>query len=105
MKSLITTKEIHDAVNKNHLFWKKHTLERMLERDISRADVKSALLNGKIIEQYPDDYPIPSLLIAHIKDKPLHVVIAYERRNQQCHIITTYRPNLIHFKDDLITRK
>lgn len=45
------------------ILWTKHCLERMHERDISRADVKNCILTGEIIENYPDDYPNPSCLI------------------------------------------
>jgi len=36
----------------------------MMERGISRAWVKQAIASGGIIEQYPADYPVPSLLLA-----------------------------------------
>lgn len=53
---------IHKAVTKGHVLWKKHALERMLERSISRLAVKRAIAHGVIIEQYPNDYPVPSLI-------------------------------------------
>ena len=48
----------------------------MQERDISRADVKKCVLEGEIIEDYPDDFPHPSCLIFGytINDKIIHVV-------------------------------
>ena len=51
-------------------------LERMQEREISRADVKKCVLEGEIIEDYPDDFPHPSCLIFGytINDKIIHVV-------------------------------
>ena len=50
--------------------------ERMQERDISRADVKKCVLEGEIIEDYPDDFPHPSCLIFGytINDKIIHVI-------------------------------
>ena len=38
----------------------QHCLQRMQERDISRADVKNGIATGEIIEEYPDDFPNPS---------------------------------------------
>ena len=35
------------------IIWTKHCLERMQERDISRADVKNGISTGEIIEEYP----------------------------------------------------
>lgn len=48
----------------------------MQERDISRADVKKCVLEGEIIEDYPEDFPHPSCLIFGytINDKIIHVV-------------------------------
>lgn len=46
----------------SNIKWAKHCLERMQERDISIADVKSCLQTGEVIEDYPDDYPHPSVL-------------------------------------------
>ena len=55
----------------------KALLERMQERDISIADVKSCLQTGEVIEDYPDDYPHPSCLIfgRTEDDKILHIVV------------------------------
>ena len=97
--------DICNAVNAGRVFWKKHALERMIERNISRTHVKQAIIQGSIIENYPDDYPFPSILLAAQKPEPLHVVVAYDAENFQCHVITAYRPDLAHFEDDLITRR
>ena len=45
------------------ILWTQHCLQRMQERDISRADVKNGIATGEIIEDYPDDFPNPSCLI------------------------------------------
>jgi len=51
----------------------------MLERNISRDDIKNIILNGEVIESYPDDKPFPSILIfCKIKNRPLHAVISYD---------------------------
>ena len=76
-----------------------------MERGISRTEVKQVILQGNIIEYYPDDYPVPSILLATIQPLPLHAVVAYDAESQQCHVITAYRPDLTHFEADLITRR
>ena len=103
--STVTLNDIRNAVNAGRVLWKKHALERMLERGISRSQVKSAILHGAIIENYPDDHPIHSLLLAVNQPEALHVVLAYDTASEQCHIITAYRPDLTHFELDLITRR
>ncbi|MDM8522281.1 DUF4258 domain-containing protein [Desulfococcaceae bacterium HSG8] len=40
-----------------------HAVTARLRRNITNAQLKSALLNGEIIEDYPDDEPYPSCLI------------------------------------------
>ncbi len=64
-----------------------------------------AILQGNIIEYYPVDYPIPSVLLSTLLPKPLHVVVAYNAETLQCHVITAYRPDLAHFQADLTTRR
>ena len=43
--------------SESKIFWTQHCLQRMQERDISRADVKNGIMNGEIIEEYPNDFP------------------------------------------------
>jgi hypothetical protein len=94
------------AVKKQRLRWQRHALERMMERGISRSDVKQVLLNGEIIEEYSDDHPFPSgLFLGFINGAPLHVVAAIDKENEYCYIITSYRPDLTNFKSDYKTRK
>lgn len=88
------------------IMWKKHALQRMLERSISRLEVKVAIQTGTIIEEYIDDYPYPSCLVAYInKEKPLHIVFSIDTESQLLYVITAYEPNTKYFETDLITRK
>ncbi len=83
--------------------WRKHALERMLERGISRAEVVTAVQNGEVIEEYPSDFPYPSCLMYNLENEPLHVVAAMD--GQKRFIITVYRPSLEEFESDYKTRK
>ena len=69
-------KDIADLCNARALRWTGHILERIFRRGISTDDVKNVLINGKIIEQYPTDYPHPScLILGHTTaGNALHVV-------------------------------
>ncbi len=96
---------IREALAEGHLLWKKHALERMMEREITRKAVKQVVLEGYVLEVYPDDYPVPSLLIGALTPEPLHVVLAWDDEHRQCHIITAYRPDREYFEEDLITRR
>lgn len=48
-----------------------HAAKRLEQRRIFLKDVIACIMNGEIIEQYPDDYPYPSCLILgmSIEDK------------------------------------
>ncbi len=101
LKELLT-----DFVNSNRITWQRHAFQRMLERDISRKDVKYVLVHGEIIEEYANDFPFPSYLILGFinSNRPLHVVAALDKKAGWCYIITAYWPDLLHFKDDFKTR-
>lgn len=38
--------DIYNAINAGRVLWKKHALEPMMERGISRSHVKQAILQG-----------------------------------------------------------
>jgi len=97
---------LQNAVRKGYIEWQKHALERMMERGISRETVKEVLMNGEIIENYPDDKPYPSaLFLGWVKNQPFHVVTAMDSMTGWCFVITAYKPDLAHFESDYKTRR
>ena len=97
--------ELKKYISENAIRWSAHCLERMQERDISRADVKKCVLEGEIIEDYPDDFPNPSCLIFgyNVNGRILHIVAGCDNIN--IYIITAYYPDTKKFEDDLKTRR
>lgn len=97
--------KIQSLFQKRSVKWSTHCLERMQERDISRDDVRSCVLRGEIIEDYPNDYPYPSCLIfGHTtRDRVLHIVIGADEIT--AYVITAYYPSADKFEADLKTRK
>ena len=94
------------AIKNRRIEWQRHSLERMLERNISRSVVLEAVMNGEIIEDYPEDQPFPIVLfLGWIGPKPIHVVVSYDSANQILFIITAYEPHLKHFKPDFKVRR
>ena len=83
----------------------QHFKARIKERDINVSDVKHVLLSGEIIEQCPDDQPLPSILIlGHTKDnQPLHVVVGID--DDFIFLITAYFPSVEIWETDYSTRK
>lgn len=94
------------AVQAGRIEWEVHSLQRMMERNISRKDVLKVLLEGEIIEDYHDHKPYPSALFLGWPEKrPVHVVAAYDEFSNTGFVITTYVPDLKHFKSGFKTRK
>jgi hypothetical protein len=85
---------------------KDHAARRMMERGIFKSDILEVLNEGKEIEEYPNDFPYPSsLLFKIVDDRPIHIVAAFNRKENQIIIITTYIPDEDTFESDHITRK
>ncbi|HCB92344.1 MAG TPA: hypothetical protein DEP57_00785 [Selenomonas sp.] len=87
------------------VFVTAHANERFRQRGIRSKDIRYAVENGEIIEQYPDDYPYPSCLILGMsaKMKPIHIVMSDEGNSSR--IITAYYPDMEKWETDLRTRK
>jgi hypothetical protein len=67
-----------------------HARERMAERGVSTEDLISLIINGEMIEDYPDDFPYPStLILGYILGAPFHVVAA--KGSNLVKIVTVYR--------------
>ena len=97
--------KIIEALEIGTIEWRRHALERMLERDISRREVKMTLQNGEIIESYETDVPFESALFFYIDSKPIHVVASLDEATKTIYIITAYVPSITHFNEDLKTRR
>ena len=64
-------------IARDQLDIRQHAAQRMLERNISVADVLIAVNSGATIEDYPDDTPFPSrLTLGWVDERPVHVVWA-----------------------------
>jgi|SRR5699024_5514212 len=96
---------LRKAVAAGRIHWHQHALERMLERNLSPAEVIEAINNGEVIEVYPADRPHASALMLYSGAKPVHVVVAADPSAEICHVITAYRPDDKHFESDLRTRR
>lgn len=96
---------IKELCENKKLRWTNHIFVRLVQRGISMEDVTAALLDGCIIEDYPDDYPYPSCLVLGISlnGKPLHVVCG--SNEEELWLITAYYPDPDTWSDDFKVRK
>jgi hypothetical protein len=78
----------------------------MFERDLRVEDIKRILNTGLIIKSYEEDKPYPSyMLLGFINKKPVHVLVANNREENICIIITVYRPEKKIWSKDFKTKR
>ncbi len=83
-----------------------HAIQRMFERNVTEIDIRNVLMNGELIENYPNDTPYPSrLMLGWDEDRPLHVVVADNAKEDEWVVITVYEPNLNLWESDYRRRK
>ena len=91
---------------KKKLFFTIHALDEMNKENemITSDEVKNVILNGEIIENYPEDKRGHSCLMLGFPDKrPIHVVCAPKK--DYLAVITVYVPNPDNWKNNFKTRK
>jgi len=83
-----------------------HALQWMFERNIQKIHVIEAVKSGDIIQNYPNDKPYPSAIkLTIINNRPLHVVSAYNKIENEIYIVTVYIPDITIWADDFKTRR
>lgn len=94
------------CMDAGRIIWRRHALERMLQRDVSRDDVYKVIRNGVQIEDYPGDFPFPSGLFSDtLSLRLLHVVVALDEPEDYLYVISVYEPDSDHFELDMKTRR
>lgn len=85
--------------------WTTHVVARLQERGIDPSDIKNCIMTGRVIEDYPDDYPYPSCLVlgASLGEKTLHVVVGVGQGHLW--LITAYYPDPLKWNEDFSIRK
>ncbi len=77
-----------------NVIFRVHAIQRMFQRHIDEPDVRDVLETGEVIEDYPDDTPYPSqLILGWAGARPVHVVVARNRKDREVIVITVYVPD------------
>ena len=88
------------------LTFRIHALQQMFQRRITETEIRELIVCGVKIEDYPDDTPYPSSLVSGIaNDRPLHVVLAYNKVDREAIVITAYEPDPKMWTDTFTRRK
>lgn len=86
---------IIDAIHSKQLRITDHADEEAEADGVSYDEIYASVLNGEIIEDYPDDKPYPSCLIfgRTLAGNPIHSVWAYNSENDWAVLVTVYKPD------------
>ena len=85
---MLLIEDVRACCTDENIILTEHLLTRMRQRNIRLEDIKNAITEGEIIEQYPTDYPFPSCLI---NSEKIHIVCSLGEG--LLYIITAYRPS------------
>lgn len=90
--------KIRHCLRADRFLFSKHARDEMEAEEygeIKEHEVYQALLDGKIIEEYPEDEPYPSYLVygRTTARRPLHILCAYSGDDDLVVIVTVYQPD------------
>ena len=97
--------EIRTKIQAGQFEFSKHAVDQSILRQISVQELREAIANGEIIEDYPEDKYGPSCLILGFTQagRPLHVQCSYPSR-PLVKIITLYEPDPSRWIDFRVRR-
>jgi hypothetical protein len=97
--------EIRTKIQVGQFEFSKHAVDQSILRQISVQELREAIANGEIIEDYPEDKYGPSCLILGFTQvgRPLHVQCSYPTR-PLVKIITLYEPDPSQWIDFRVRR-
>jgi len=84
----------------------KHSVDQSIVRRILVREVREAIVNGQVIEDYPNDKYGPSCLILGFTRtrRPLHIQCSYPSR-PTIKVITLYEPEADKWNSNFTTRR
>lgn len=98
--------EIRRKVAEKQFEFSKHAVDQSILRHVRVQEVREAIANGQVIEDYPDDKYGPSCLICGFTQaqRPIHIQCSYLSR-PLIKIITVYEPDPQQWNDDFTQRR
>jgi len=86
--------QIRHKIAANRFEFSQHAVDQSIGRRVSVQELREAVANGEIIEDYPDDKYGPSCLVLGftVAGRPLHVQCSHPSR-PLVKIITLYEPD------------
>lgn len=86
--------QLRSKIAANQFEFTRHALDQSILRGITVQELREAMENGEVIEDYPEDKYGPSCLIFGMtrSDRPIHIQCSYPLR-EIVKIITLYQPD------------
>lgn len=93
--------KIRKAIAEDKVNVTDHAYEEMVADRLKLGAIYFSVMNGKVIESYPRDFPFPSCLIygKTRKKEPVHSVWGYDEKTEIAVLITVYRPDAAKWID------
>jgi hypothetical protein len=103
---LTLIEEIRTKIASDQFEFSKHAVDQSILRSVRVQEIKEAIANGQVIEDYPDDKYGSSCLISGFTqtNRPIHVQCSYPSRTL-VKIITVYEPDSKRWSDDFTRRR
>ena len=97
--------QIRIKIQAGQFEFSRHAVDQSILRQISVQELREAIANGEIIEDYPEDKYGPSCLILGFTQagRPLHIQCSYPSR-PLVKIITLYEPDPVRWIDFRVRR-
>jgi hypothetical protein len=98
--------EIQYKIANNQFELSKHAVDQSISRLIRLQEIREAIANSQIIEDYPNDKYAPSCLICGLTKtgKTIHIQSSYPSR-PLVKIITVYEPDPQKWNNDFTIRR
>ena len=97
--------QIRTKIQAGQFEFSKHAVDQSILRQISVQELREAIADSEIIEDYPEDKYGPSCLILGFAQagRPLHIQCSYPSR-PLVKIITLYEPDPVRWIDFRVRR-
>jgi Domain of unknown function (DUF4258) len=101
-------RENRESADGTQVYWSRHAITELVQDQLTRSEVETALQDGEVIEDYPATHrPLPDCLVLGYlpSTHPIHAVVAIDQAQDRIFVVTVYRPSAERWADDWRTRK
>jgi Domain of unknown function (DUF4258) len=83
-----------ESADGSQVYWSLHAITEMVQEQLTRSEVETALQDCEVIEDYPATHrPLPDCLVLGQlpSTHPIHAVIAIDQARDRIFVVTIYR--------------